>query len=155
MRSRRDGTFPQGEEIAMKTTSMFLTALGILAVIAAAGLFFLFSRLDRIVAAAIERYGSEATGTKAEVSSVRIRLKAGEGSIRNFSIGPPRILRGEVSIQASALPGKPINVSLPRIELKDPGGKGRGRGGEEDFREIAVPGSFGKPVPCPGRGRSV
>jgi hypothetical protein len=193
----------------MKTTSKVLITLGILAVIAAAGLFFLFSRLDRIVAAAIEKYGSEATGTKVEVSSVRIRLRAGEGSIRNLSIGNPPgfsapnafrleditvavdtgsiprdplvidkvtvraprityeinqagqsnisgiqknvqgrqakepsrtkarekegkkiiirslvIENGEVSIQVAALPGKPINVSLPRIELKDLGGKG-------------------------------
>jgi hypothetical protein len=194
----------------MKTTSKILITLGILAVIAAAGLFFLFSRLDRIVAAAIEKYGSEATGTKVEVSSVRIRPKAGEGSIRNLSIGNPPgfstpnafrleditvavdtgsiprdplvidkvtvraprityeinpagqsniggiqknvqgrqakepsgtkardgggkkkiiirslvIEKGEVSIQVAALPGKPTNVSLPRIELKDLGGKG-------------------------------
>ena len=193
----------------MKTTSKVLIALGVIAVIAAAGLFFLFSRLDRIVAAAIEKYGSEATGTKVEVSSVRIRLKAGEGSIRNLSVGNPAgfttpkafrleditvavdtgsitrdplvidkvtvlaprityeidqagrsnigeirkrveggrgkepsgkktggeggrkivirhlvIENGEVSVQAAALPGKPINVSLPRISLSDLGGKG-------------------------------
>jgi len=198
----------------MKTTGKVLTALGILALIAAAGLFFLVSRLDRIVAAAIEKYGSEATGTKVEVSSVRIRLKAGEGSIRNLSIGNPpgfsapdafrmenitvamntgsvtrnpvvidrvmisaprityeidesgrtnidairsrvgmaedeaedegssrnrgrrtdggekRILiksliieNGEVTVQAATLPGKPVNVSLPRIELRNLGGR--------------------------------
>lgn len=73
----------------MKTTSKILIAVGIVAVIIAGGLFFLSSNLDKIVAVAIEKYGSEATGTKVAVSSVRIPLKAGEGSIRNLSIGNP------------------------------------------------------------------
>lgn len=193
----------------MKTTSKVLIAVGVLAVIAAAGLFFLFSRLDRIVAAAIEKYGSEVTGTKVEASSVSLRLKTGEGSIRNLSVGNPAgfttpkafrleditiafdtgsitgnplvidkvtvlaprityeidqagrsnigeirkrvetgggkkpsgkqtggeggrkivirhlvIENGEVSVQAAALPGKPVIVALPRIVLSNLGGKG-------------------------------
>jgi hypothetical protein len=73
----------------MRTTSKIIIALGILAVVLAAGVFFLISNLDRIVTAAIEKYGSETSGTKVDVSSVRIRLKEGEGSIRNLSIGNP------------------------------------------------------------------
>lgn len=74
----------------MKTKSKVLIAFGIVVLIIAGGLFLLYSNLDRIVAAAIEKYGSETTGTKVAVSSVRIKLKAGEGSIRNLSIGNPR-----------------------------------------------------------------
>ena len=198
----------------MKTTSKVLIAVGIVAVIIAGGLFFLSSNLDRTVAAAIEKYGSEATGTKVEVSSVRIKLKTGEGSIRNLSIGPPpgfstpsavhldtitvavntgsvtrkpvvidRVImsgphityeidesgrsnietignrvgmaegeaededsprdrgrrrdsgekkfiiksliieNGEVTVQAATLPGKPVSVPLPRIELRNLGGR--------------------------------
>ncbi|HEU5360139.1 MAG TPA: hypothetical protein VFU42_03165 [Candidatus Deferrimicrobiaceae bacterium] len=73
----------------MKTRSKILIALGIIAVLLAGGVYYLYSNLDRIVAAAIEKYGSEATGTKVAVSSVRIRLNAGEGSIGNLSIGNP------------------------------------------------------------------
>ena len=48
----------------MKTSSKAFLGLGIFVVIVAAALFLLLSGLDRIVAAAIEKYGSEATGTK-------------------------------------------------------------------------------------------
>jgi hypothetical protein len=195
----------------MKTTSKVIIALGILAVILAAGVFFLLSNIDRIVTAAIEKYGSETTGTKVVVSSVQIKLKGGEGSIRNLSIGNPRgfttpkafslenitvavdtdsitgdpviidkvtisaprityeinksgqsnidvlkksvesylkrktkpstkktgddagkkmiirslaIEKGEVSIKIAALPGKPLSATLPRIALRNLGGKG-------------------------------
>ncbi|MGZ8429201.1 MAG: DUF748 domain-containing protein [Candidatus Deferrimicrobiaceae bacterium] len=198
----------------MKTTSKVLIAMGIVAVIVAGGVFFLYPNYDRIVAAAIEKYGSEATGTKVAVSSVRIKRNAGEGSIRNLSIGNPlgfstpssvhletitvavdtgsvtknrlvidrvmisaprityeinesgqtnieairskvemaedeaehegssrnrrkikdggntRIImksliieNGEVTIQAATLPGKTLSVPLPRIELRNIGGK--------------------------------
>lgn len=193
----------------MKTTSKVLLALGIIAVIVAAGLYFLLANLDRIVAAAIEKYGSEATATKVRVSSVRINLRGGEGAIRGLSIGNPAgfatsnalqletiavavdtgsvtrdpvvidkvtiseprityeintaglsninvirkhlegkrdkappgkksadgggkkivirslvVEKGEISIQVAALSGKPLTASLPRIELRDLGGKG-------------------------------
>lgn len=73
----------------MKKKSMLFIALGFLVVLLAAGLFFLLSNLDRIVAAAIEKYGSNATGTPVKVSSVRIKLREGEGSISNLSVGNP------------------------------------------------------------------
>lgn len=73
----------------MKATSKVMIGLGIVAVIIAAGIFLLLSNLDRIVAAAIEKYGSDATGTEVQVSSVRIRLREGEGSIRTLRVGNP------------------------------------------------------------------
>lgn len=193
----------------MKTTTKAFLALGIIAVIVVAGLYVVFANLDRIVAAAIERYGSEATGTKVGVSSVRLDLKEGKGSIRNLSVGnppgfstpnafrledisvaldtgsvtgnpvvidqvtilSPRIAyeidkdgrsniellkknlqegtakdpagkpaadkkgkkvvirslvidKGEIAIRVAALSGKPLSAVLPRIELKNLGGKG-------------------------------
>jgi hypothetical protein len=197
----------------MKTTSKIIIALGILAVILAAGVYFLISNIDRIVSAGIEKYGSETTGTNVDVSSVQIKLKEGEGSIRNLSIGNPGgfttpkafslenitvvvdtdsitgdpviidkvtisaprityeinksgqsnidvlkknvesylnqktepaskkagtgddagkkmiirslvIEKGEVSIKVAALPGKPLSATLPRIALRNLGGKG-------------------------------
>ena len=198
----------------MKTTSKVLIAVGIVAGIIAGGWFFLSSNLDRTVAAAIEKYGSEATGTKVAVSSVRIKRKGGEGSIGNLSVGNPggfsapdafrmenitvaantgsvtrnpvvidRVMisaplityeidesgrtnidairsrvemaedeaedegssrnrrrrkdggetkiiiksliieNGEVTVQAATLPGKPVSVPLPRIELRNLGGR--------------------------------
>lgn len=74
----------------MKTKGKVLIALGVAGVLLAAAVFYLLSNLDRIVAAAIEKYGSSATGTPVEVSSVRIRLNAGEGAISDLSVGNPR-----------------------------------------------------------------
>ncbi|MEW6721357.1 MAG: hypothetical protein AB1346_12980 [Thermodesulfobacteriota bacterium] len=73
----------------MSTTRKVLIGLAVVAALAAAGAYFLVSGLDRIVADAIEKYGSEATGTKVEVGSVRIRLRAGEASIGELRVGNP------------------------------------------------------------------
>ena len=199
----------------MKTSNRTIIGLGIFLFLVAAALFLLLSGLDRIVAAAIEKYGSEATGTKVGVSSVKIALKGGTGSIRNLSVGnppgfsepdafrledisvamdpgavtgnpvvidqvtilSPRIAyeidregrsniemlrkrlqgdpaqgtagkpaaekegtkvvirrlvidKGEIEIRVAALSGKPLSARLPRIELKNLGGRGGGSPGE-------------------------
>jgi len=200
----------------MKKIGKVLIALGVVGVLLAAAVFYLLSNLDRFVAGAIEKYGSEATGTPVKVSSVRIQLKEGKGSISNLSVGNPggfstpkalslgniaialdtgsitrdpvvidkimvsaprinyeinksgsanineikknveaftrktaaavggkgaagkgagergkKILirslvveGGEVAVQVAALAGKPLSASLPRMELKNIGGKG-------------------------------
>ncbi|MGA6993096.1 MAG: hypothetical protein WBX50_04275 [Candidatus Deferrimicrobiaceae bacterium] len=200
----------------MKKMGKILIAVGVTGILLAAAVFYLLSNLDRIVAGAIEKYGSTATGTPVKVSSVRIRLNEGEGSISNLSVGNPggfstpkalllgniaiavdtgsitkdpvvidkvmvsaprityeinksgsanineikknveafirkttaavegrgpagkgageegkKILirslvieRGEVAVQVAARSGKPLSASLPRMELKNVGGKG-------------------------------
>lgn len=73
----------------MSRTRKLLIGLAVVAVIVASGVYLLLSNLDRIVAAAIEKYGAQATGTKVEVSSVRIALRSGEGSVGNLRVGNP------------------------------------------------------------------
>ncbi len=73
----------------MKTKGRIFLALAVLAAVVAVALYLLLTNLDRIVAAAIGKYGSEATGTKVAVSSVRIELSEGAGSIRGLSVGNP------------------------------------------------------------------
>ena len=63
--------------------------LGIIAVILIGVLIVLFTSLDRIVAAAIEHFGSAATQTDVSVSSVNIKLKSGEGSVKALKISNP------------------------------------------------------------------
>jgi len=82
----------------MKTTGKIGIALGVLVVLAAA-VVLLLTNLDRIVAAAIEKYGSEAVGTKVTVSSVRIGLKEGTGSIRDLRVGNPPGFSGADAIR--------------------------------------------------------
>ena len=62
----------------------------IIAVVVAAGVFYILSNLNMIVKMAIEKYGSEATKTAVRVSSVKISLKDGSGAIHGLTIANPR-----------------------------------------------------------------
>ncbi len=113
----------------MKKRTVVLVGLGIIVILLAAGIFFLLSNLDRIVAAVIEEVGSEATGTSVKVSSVRIKLREGEGSIGNLSVGNPRgfstpnaasLGNITIALDTGSISGAPviirrILVSAPRI----------------------------------------
>jgi hypothetical protein len=52
--------------------------------------WYLFSNLDSFVKSAIEKYGSEATQASVSVSSVKIALSTGEGSISGLKVGNPK-----------------------------------------------------------------
>lgn len=113
----------------MTKGSKILIALGCVVVVLAAAVYFLLSNLDRIVAAAIGKYGSNATGTSVKVSSVRIELGEGAGSISNLSVGnpggfstPDAVSLGDIriAVDTGSLAGSPviidrIMVSSPRI----------------------------------------
>lgn len=121
------GERPDAEAMRMKPSGKKnLAVLGILAAVAAA-IALLLSGLDRIVAAAIEKCGSEAAGTEVRVSSVRIRPAAGEGSIRRLSVAnppgfsAPEALRLEdivIGVRAAALTGDPVVID--RIVVRAP-----------------------------------
>ncbi|MEJ2183318.1 MAG: hypothetical protein P8Y66_07325 [Nitrospirota bacterium] len=73
----------------MKTGSKVLIALAIVVIAVIAVFFFALANIDAIAKAAIEKYGSAATGTDVKVSKVEIKLKAGAGSISGLSVGNP------------------------------------------------------------------
>jgi len=56
----------------------------------AAALVFLWTNLDWIVENAIERYGSQATGTRVQVERVALRPAQGKGSIEGLTVANPR-----------------------------------------------------------------
>jgi len=140
----------------VKTTGKIFTALCVLAVLAAAALYLLFSNLDRIVAAAIEQFGSEATGTKVTVSSVRIALKEGTGSVRGLAVGNPagfssedaiRLEDIEIALDTASVTANPVVVDRivirsPRVlyEVDDSGGSNLQaiRRNVESFRSSAA-----------------
>lgn len=72
----------------MKKTIIGLFLLLVIAIGAVS--YYVFSNLDAIVAAAIEKYGSEATKTTVKVDRVKISLKEGSGAIHGLTIGNPR-----------------------------------------------------------------
>ncbi|MDH3311484.1 MAG: hypothetical protein OEM95_12535, partial [Gammaproteobacteria bacterium] len=55
-----------------------------------AGLYYLFTNLDAIVKAAIEKAGSQTTQTAVRVDSVKIVLSEAAGTIKGLSIANPK-----------------------------------------------------------------
>src|SRR3954471_16819555 len=67
-----------------------LLALIAVVVVAAAGVTWLvMTKGNEIVASAIERYGSAATGTSVDVGSVELALTQGRGNIKGLTIDNP------------------------------------------------------------------
>ena len=111
--------------------------LAVLVVLVAGVAFFLLSNLDTLVKSAIVDVGAKLTGTKVSVSSVRIGLSEGAGSIQDleianpdgFSSNPAIKLGGiSVSLDRAGVMGNPIVIkevviSAPsvRYELGDKG----------------------------------
>ncbi len=73
----------------MKAVKGVLVGVVVLVIIVAGLLFYVFSSLDSIVAAAIEKYGSKATQTEVRVDSVKLALTEGSGAISGLSVGNP------------------------------------------------------------------
>jgi hypothetical protein len=61
----------------------------VLLVVVGGGVYYLISSLDSLVKSGIETYGSQITGTPVRVSSVKIELTSGRGTIRGLRIGNP------------------------------------------------------------------
>jgi hypothetical protein len=67
----------------------FIGVVLVIILITAVTVICVISRLDFMVKAAIEKYGSMATGTPVRVESVKIRLRQGSGDIHGLTIGNP------------------------------------------------------------------
>jgi hypothetical protein len=113
----------------MKLARNLGIGVALLAAIIVAGIIFLLSSLDSIVADAIEKYGSQVTQTPVRVSSVSIDLKAGSAAINELRVGNPDgfktaniITLGGIStrIDTATVTQDPIiideiNISAPRV----------------------------------------
>jgi hypothetical protein len=67
---------------------LLIAAFALLIVIAGVAVY-LYNSIDSIVKNAIERSGTEITGTKVSVGSVDISLRSGRGTIRNLRVANP------------------------------------------------------------------
>jgi hypothetical protein len=113
----------------MKNVRKLGIGLAVLVVLLVAGAVFLLSSLDTIVAAAIEKYGSQVTQTPVQVSSVNIDLKSGSAAITELRVGNPDGFRapdifslGGIStrIDTGTITRDPvvideINIDVPRV----------------------------------------
>lgn len=68
----------------------------VILLVLAAGVFFLVGNLDSLVKKAIEKYGSEAAGTKVTVSSVHIDLGQARGTVDGLAVANPNGFTGKI-----------------------------------------------------------
>lgn len=106
-----------------------LIGLAALVAVVAIALYLLYSNLDSIVKAAIEKFGSEALQARVSVESVNLSPTGGEGRIAGLRIANPQGFQtpealsfGEVAIKidVSSLSGNPvvireISIDRPRV----------------------------------------
>lgn len=104
-----------------------LIILGVIAVVIIGILIVVLTSLDRIVAAAIEQYGSMATQTDVNVSAVTIKLKSGEGAVKELKIGNPSgfvtsnaFTLGDISIKIDPSTVTKDIVVIDRILISKP-----------------------------------
>src|SRR5579863_4591308 len=62
----------------------------VLLVVIAGGAYYLFSNLDSIIKAAIEKYGTAATQAEVKLDSVKLSISSGEGSLNGLTVGNPK-----------------------------------------------------------------
>ena len=62
----------------------------VLLLVIAGGVYFLFSNLDSIIKAAIEKYGTAATLAEVKLDSVKISITSGEGALTGLTVGNPK-----------------------------------------------------------------
>ena len=63
---------------------------GVVAVLAVAAVWLVYSSLDSLVRAAVEKYGSEITRTEVRLNEAVISATSGEGVLRGLKMGNPR-----------------------------------------------------------------
>lgn len=99
----------------MKRIVLAVVALAVVGV--AVALTLLVSNLDSIVEAAIEKYGSEMTGTAVRVGGVAIEISTGKGTIRDLTIANPA---GFESAHAFRLGEITLDIDVGSIATREP-----------------------------------
>jgi uncharacterized protein involved in outer membrane biogenesis len=86
-------------QVMKKTIRNVLVILAIIIAIIAVIFYLLVSNLDRVVASAIESFGTEALGAKVKVSFLRIQLSAGVGTIKELVVENPKGFSDKTAIR--------------------------------------------------------
>lgn len=77
-------------------------AVGLIVIIAIAVGVFYFN-LDKVIIAAVEKYGSEVTKTDVVLKEVDLDLKSGKGALKGFSVGNPEGFDEDHSIKLDSV----------------------------------------------------
>ena len=87
---------------------------GLVIALIIAAVFFLYSSLDSLVKAAVEKYGSEITQTNVRLNEVEIAPTSGKASLRGFKMGNPKSFKTESSFRTGE-----ISVMLDVSSIKE------------------------------------
>lgn len=107
----------------MKRTLLLSGAAVVIVLLGA--LWLLYSSLDFVVKEAIEKYGSQATGTSVRVASVSISLTSGRGTLRGVRIAnPPGFSSGDafafgevtLEIDVGTVTDDPVVINLILVD---------------------------------------
>ncbi len=79
---------------------------GLIVLIAIVVLYFVFSSLDSLIVAAVEKFGSQITQTEVRLKEAKVSVTSGEGALRGLSMGNPKGFKtgnalrlGEISLK--------------------------------------------------------
>jgi len=99
---------------------------GVVIVVIVIGVAYtLYTSLDSIIEAAIEKYGSQYTGTAVAVDGVELDLTSGKGAINGFSVANPagfetakaiEVGKVAVAVDIGSVTGDPIVIKEIRID---------------------------------------
>lgn len=111
----------------MSRKRLTLLALAAAAVLAVVGLVTVLSNLNGLIAAAIEKHGSAATGTRVAVAGVDVSLREGRGAIAGLRVGNPdgfdgsdAFELGEIGIDLDVASIRHDPVVIERVEVTAP-----------------------------------
>ncbi len=100
---------------------------GALLVVIAIGLYFLFSSLNSIVKAAVEKVGSDATQAQVRLKEVDIQIASGKGAMRGLMVGNPAGFKterafnlGEISLQVDVGSVTKDTIVIKEIVISSP-----------------------------------
>ena len=105
---------------------LLIGGIGVVAVIGIA--VFVFSSLDSLVKAAVEKFGSQATGARVTLNAVKISPAAGKGTISGLTLGNPKgfatgyavkVGRADIIIDMKTLTKKTVVIKEIRITSPD------------------------------------
>lgn len=90
------------------------TALLVLVVVMGGGAWWLYTSLDRVVAAAIKTYGPDITGVSVKLAGVKIQPADGMAALRGLEIGNPKGFKTERALSVGQVRMKLDVASLTK-----------------------------------------
>lgn len=81
----------------------FLVGGGVVVVVIAVAVFYLWSNLGSVIKAAVEKYGSEITQAKVTLNTVDLSTTSGEGALKGLTVGNPAGFKTESAFKLEAI----------------------------------------------------